>query len=90
MQEEIATTQEVFKAIQALYGGTNDQQKIASSWLNDFSGTMGAWQTGLELLGGNNAVEVQFFAANMLFNKARRDYGRLQPSERASLLTLIR
>ncbi|CAL8466105.1 g5641 [Coccomyxa elongata] len=26
----------------------------------------------------------------MLFNKARRDFGRLQPSERASLLTLIR
>ncbi len=90
MPEKAVTTEEVLKAIQALYGGTPDQQKIASSWLNDLSGTMGAWQTGLELLGGNNAVEVQFFAANMLFNKARRDFGRLQPSERANLLTIIR
>lgn len=90
MQEKTVTTEEVLKEIQTLYGGPHDQQKIASSWLNDFSGTMGAWQTGLELLGGNTAVEVQFFAANMLFNKARRDFGRLQPSERASLLTLIR
>lgn len=90
MHEAQVTKDNVLRAIQVLYGGPSDQQSAASAWLNDVSGTSGAWQTALDLLDSKNAVEVQFFAANMLFNKVRRDWGRLQATERAGLLALVR
>ncbi len=90
MHESEGTKDIVLRAIQVLYGGASDQQNAASAFLSDVCGTSGAWQIALELLDASHALEIQFFAANMLFNKARRDWGRLQASERASLLALVR
>ena len=90
MHETQVSKDNVLRAIQVLYGGPTDQQNAASAWLNDICGTSAAWQTALDLLDSSNAVEVQFFAANMLFNKVRRDWGRLQATERADFLALVR
>lgn len=90
MDEAHTTKDNVLVAIQVLYGGPPDQRNAASAWLNDFSMTSAAWHIALDMLSATNTVEVQFFASNMLLNKARRDWGRLQLTERAYLIATVR
>ena len=90
MADVSITPENVLLAIGALYGGQASQQNAASTWLNHVQTSPDAWQIALELLAKQAAIEVHFFAANMLLTKVRHDWTRLQPSKRMSLLGIVR
>ena len=72
------------QAVSVLHGTQDlEQRKSANEWLNGFAKTREAWNTSLDLVGVNNghATEVQFFAANMLCNKVKNDFGDLVTEE---------
>ena len=81
------------QAVAVLYG-TQDpaERNRANEWLNTFAETTEAWETSLNLVGLNNghAVEVQFFAANMLYNKVRREFHALGEGEKQGVLQALR
>lgn len=90
MDNSPPTKEQALHAIQLLYGGSTEQQSAASAWLNSFLTSPSAWQISIELINDCNAVEVQFFAANLILNKARREWLRLSAEERDHLLGIIR
>lgn len=90
MADVTITSENVVLAINALYGGQTPQQNAASAWLNNVQTSPHAWQVALELLAKQAAVEIHFFAANMLLTKVRNDWTHLQLSKRASLLGIVR
>ena len=75
--------------IHALYGHDTAQQGPASAWLNNFSNSAEAWSIAVTLL-DDSSLEAQFFAANMLLSKCRRDWTRLTPEQRSQLVNAIR
>lgn len=77
-------------AVKMLYGGPTEQQGAAASWLSAVTHSPQAWHIAWALLGEQGAVEVQFFAANMLLTKVRHDWKRLAPAERTSLIDSVR
>ncbi len=83
------TRQTVLLAIQTLYGQDASQQGAASSWLTSFSNTAEAWPTAVTLL-DEPSLEANFFAANMLLSKTRRDWTRLTAEQRSQLATAVR
>ena len=83
--------EDVARAIEALHNVHNpDQLRDASQWLNAFSETNEAWEISITLLVPERPAPVQFFAANMLLAKVRRDWGRLSPDNRTAVSTAIR
>ena len=80
------STASLSSAVHALYDvhGGAQVQREASAWLENFGQTDDAWVACSAALGdaaggGNGGVvvgqEVQFFAANMLLSKVRREWG---------------
>ena len=49
-----------------------------------------AWQAALSLLDGQQPLEAQFFAANILLTKTRREWARLSTAERNHILAAVR
>ena len=90
MADASITSDDVLLAINALYGGQSSQQSAASAWLNHVQTSPNAWQIALELLAKQAAIEVHFFAANMLLTKVRHGWTRLDPIKRTSLLGIVR
>ena len=90
MVEAQITQENVLLAVKMLYGGPTEQQGAAASWLSAVTHSPQAWHIAWALLGEQGAVEVQFFAANMLLTKVRHDWKRLTPSERTSLIGSVR
>ncbi|RMX66368.1 hypothetical protein DD238_003403 [Peronospora effusa] len=81
----------VLRAIQTLYGmeGTT-RQREANEFLNNFAASDTAWSVGLQLLQDETLSlppEALFFAANMLHNKARKEWVRLSGEQKAGLKT---
>ena len=90
MADVSITSENVLMAINVLYGGQISQQSAASAWLSNVQTSPHAWQVALELLAKQSALEVHFFAANMLLSKVRNEWTRLQPSKRTELLQIVR
>ena len=81
------------QAVAVLYGAHDSEQRNrANEWLNRFSQGREAWQASLDLVGVNNghSVEVQFFAANLLHSKVRKDILSLNGDERKGVIQLVR
>ncbi|CAI5747018.1 unnamed protein product [Peronospora destructor] len=83
----------VLRSLQALYGmeGSTRQQE-ANEFLNNFAVSDTAWSVGLQLLQEETLAlppEALFFAANMLHNKARREWVRLSAEQKAGLKTSL-
>jgi hypothetical protein len=90
MDETALTKENVLLAIQVLYGGSTEQQNAASSWLNSVVSSPTAWQIAFDLIDSQNSMETQFFAANMVLNKSRREWTRLSSDQKTHLLTVVR
>ena len=86
---------EVQNAVLALYGGQGasaEQQRAANTYLQDFAQAPAAWNISLALLEkltGPGASSVQFFAANMLYTKVRREWAAMAADECARLSTTL-
>ena len=81
--------QTVLLAIHTLYGQDASQQGAASAWLTNFSNTAEAWPTAMTLL-DEPSLEANFFAANMLLSKSRREWTRLTADQRTQLAAAVR
>lgn len=82
---------EVARAIEALQSPYNaEHSKEASIWLNSFAETPEAWEISVSLLDPSRSAFVQFFAANLLLSKARREWSQLSQQDRSSISSALR
>lgn len=86
----MADQSQVTFAIRALYGTDAAAQQQATQWLTQFTNEDRAWETALNLLQPGNAVEEQFFCANILLTKVRTGWAKLSPELRNQLTSAIR
>ncbi|KAJ2160910.1 Nuclear import receptor [Coemansia sp. RSA 552] len=73
------TTNEVISALNALYQGTNlEERERANKWLEEFQKTPQAWTTSDAILGtADLGLEPKLFAAQTLRNKVIADFAEL-------------
>ena len=91
-----ATTEQVWQMVQALnnVSSTQEQRKQADNWLKEYQRSKGAWATLDQLLRAQGLDPTgQFFAAQTLKSKVRKDMHQLEPADRDgmanSLMTYI-
>ena len=85
----MATIAAAQSAIQALYGTDQGQRQAANLWLTEFASSEQAWEC-LQLLRGDLAPEVQFFSLNVILNKVRRSWHKLQSDNRQQVQAFVR
>ena len=74
----------VQSAVNALYGTDQGQRQAANIWLTEFANSDQAWES-LQLLHGDLSPEVQFFSVNLILNKVRHSWRKLQPDARRQI-----
>lgn len=79
----------VQSAVNALYGTDQGQRQAANIWLTEFANSDHAWES-LQLLHGELAPEVQFFSVNLILNKVRHSWRKLQPDARQQIQEFAR
>jgi len=91
-----ATTEQVWQMVQMLnnVSTTPDDRKKADNWLKEYQRSKGAWSTLDQLLRAQGLDPTgQFFAAQTLKSKVRKDMHQLEPADRdgmaSSLMTYI-
>jgi hypothetical protein len=83
--------EDVVRAIEAAYDYHDPGQiRQASQWLNTFSESSNAWEVSLGLLVPGRSFNVQFFVANLLLTKVRREWGVLPAQNRSAVSTALR
>jgi hypothetical protein len=85
----MAALEEFRQAVQALYGSDPVAQQQANVWLYAFSSTPAAWEAGLAMLEPGLPSWGQFFSANLLLNKTRTEWSKLQAEHRAQLTAAV-
>ena len=70
----MSEAEEVSRAVSALYGSNAQQQAEANRWLMAFAERPAAWDVCRELVLAGPAQEIQFFGANVLHTKVRREW----------------
>jgi len=70
--------------------GPPTERQAADSWLNEFAEQPGSAGVDLELLRGDQAGEVQFFAANMLLTVVNRQWARMEAGLQANIHQKLR
>lgn len=79
------------RAIEALHNPNDpERSKEASIWLNSFAEAPEAWELSVGLLDPRRPVFVQFFVANLLLTKARREWAHLPQPKRQSISSAVR
>ena len=80
-------TEQLRAAIHALYHGTSEQERAqANAWLMAFSGTAEAWGAASALL-AEAEEEVQYFGANLLYMKVRKEWDELPEEGKRGIYT---
>jgi hypothetical protein len=83
--------EDVARAIEALHNSFSpEHSKEASVWLNSFAEASEAWEISLALLEPSRPASVQFFVANLLLTKARREWGQLPHNSRSRISAAVR
>lgn len=81
---------QVSQAILALYGTDAQQQAAANTFLNQLAASEAAWSPCLTVLEASFPAEVQFFCVNILLNKVRNEWARVNPELKARILSFVR
>lgn len=83
--------EDVARAVEALHNPYDPQRsKEASIWLNSFAEAPEAWELSVGLLDPRRPVFLQFFVANLLLTKARREWAHLSQLQRQSIGSAVR
>ena len=79
-------------AVSVLYGRTTsaEEKRQANEWLNAFATTLDAWEASLAHIAPGFELNVQFFAANMLLTKVKKEWRTLSEDQRRGVLAAVR
>eukprot|EP00884_Botryococcus_braunii_P018983 jgi/Botrbrau1/5769/Bobra.0134s0036.1 len=82
--------EDVARAIEVLHNPYNSEQsKGASLFLNLFAEAPEAWEISVGLLDPSRPAFVQFFVANVLLTKARREWSQLSQQSQSSISAAV-
>lgn len=82
--------EQLLQALQALYGTDSGQQAAANQWLQAYAASPAAWEGSAALLSQQAyPAELQFFGANMLLTKVRRDWGQLSEDQQSFVKAVV-
>jgi hypothetical protein len=77
------------QALQALFGSDAAAQQNANAWLQSFSTSSAAWEAAFAALEPSQPEAIAFFCANLLLNKLRNEWHKLDAQQKEQVLGIL-